>query len=200
MAFNAANFHRLSHVGANISHFVYTSSETLLAVTSATSPTFFAFPSNSTGNIIPLSTGDLIFVDASDGQQMFRVTTIASSTSSPYSTAVTLTGAVAPLEIAVTTGTLTPYGFYHSTAASGQTAILAMPHYAGQMVVLANSVSTSWTINTASTAAGSINSTMVSILINAPNQSVTLLGESTARWLVVGQSQPGTAIIGPLYS
>lgn len=202
MPFNAANFHRLSHVGANIQHFVYTSTDTIKAIASATDLTYFAFPLNSTTNINPLSTGDLIYLDGLDGRGMFRVTTVASSTSSPNSTAVTLT-AVSPvmgvLSTMSTAVNLVPYGVYHSTGTGAVgTFTLDMPWHASQQCsVFTSAAATALIIVTASTVAGSMGATGLQVILNAANQAVMFVGVSTAKWVVM-QSQPGTAITGPL--
>ena len=41
---------------------------------------------------------------------------------------------------------------------------------------------------------------MNTILFTAAGQSVELLGVSTSQWVSVGQSQPATAITGPVVS
>ena len=191
MAYDAALLINLGPAGRNRKMFNYeTTADTLKTIASATATTYFGVIE--TG----LDVDDLLYIKGSDAEGNFRVSAVG--TNSTTLTLVPLGAAVG--EVAVTTGNLPPYGVYHSTAASGQISILDMPWGVGQEVRIVSSVSTSWTINSASTAVGSFNSTGVSILINAPNQSVHLIGESTARWLIAGQSQPGTAIIGPLYS
>lgn len=202
MAFLASGFHRVPHVGGGISHFVYkTTGDTLKTVASATATGYFAYPQNSTGNINPLSTDDLLFIMASDARGWFKVSSIASSTSTPFSTAVTLEGVspILPSEISMSTGTnLVPYGFHHSTGTT-QTFTLDMPWYAGQEVTIMTTTSTSMTVLMGSTTAGSISSTGVQVLLNLAGQSVTLIGESTAKWLVKSYGQhSGTAIIGPI--
>ena len=202
MAFNAANLHRLSHVGANIAHYVYTSTNTIRAMASATDLTYFAFPKNSTSNINPFSTGDLIFLDGLDGRGWFRVQTIASSTSSPESTAVTLNAIAPTMAIRSTMSTavnLVPYGFYISTATGAVgTFTLDMPWYSGQQCqVHTAAAATALIIVAASTVAGSMGATGLQVVMNNADQGVLFTALTTSKWVVM-QSQPGTAILGPL--
>ena len=190
MAYSASKLLLLAHANNRKIYNYETTADTLKTIASATATTYFGVIEGG------LDVDDHLYIKGSDAEGAFRVSAVG--TNSTTVTLVPLGAAVG--EVAVTTGALPPYGVYHSTRASGDTSILDMPWGVGQEVRIVNTVSTSWTINSASTTAGAINSTMVSILINAPNQSVHLIGESTSRWLVAGVSQPGTAIIGPLYS
>lgn len=205
MAFSAAGFHRIPHVGAGISHFVYkTTGDSLRTVASATATGYFAWPISSTGNITALSTDDTIFIMASDARGFFKVNTVASSTSSPYSTAVTLQ-VMSPIIAAEPTKSsdtnIVPYGLFHSTHTSTQNPVytLDMPWSVGMMWSgVHTGASTGVDIVMGSTVAGSIESTALQIRFNNVNQGITLIAESTAKWLTLMRAQPATAILGPL--
>ena len=172
--------------------FFQTTADTLRTIASATATTYFA----TYGALLNL--GDLVYARGSDGQGMFRVT------SADASTAPTLTPVsdVFAIPTASTTANLVPYGtFLSTTAGATQTHTLDMPWGPGQIKRLMSiGASTALTINTASTSAGAINTTMNTILFTAAGQSVELLGVSTSQWVSVGQSQPATAITGPVVS
>ena len=172
--------------------FYATTSDTLKTIASATATTYFATYA------ALLNSGDLIYARGSDGQGLFRVT------SADASTAPTLTPVsdVFAIPTASTTANLVPYGtFLSTTAGATQSFVLDMPWGPGQRKELISiGASTAVTILTASTAAGAINTTMNSIVFNAASQAVELLGVSTSQWVVVSQSQPATAITGPVVS
>jgi len=206
MTFSASGFHRLPHVGNGISQYFYkTTGDTLKTVASATATTYFAYPSGSTGNINALSTDDLIYVEASDAHGMFKVASIASSTSSPFSTAVTLAQVtqIVGAQTGISSATnLAPYGLIVSTATSTSTYTLDSPWTAGQMVTFSRNVGTTavHTLVGASTVAGFFGSTGLQIVFSTANQAVTLMAKSTAGWEIVGRAQSATEILGPVMS
>ena len=172
--------------------FFQTASDTLKTVASATATTYFA----TYGAL--LNSGDLVYARGSDAQGVFRVT------SADASTAPTLVPVsdVFAIPTASTTANLVPYGtFLSTTAGATQSFVLDMPWGPGQRKELISiGASTAVTVLTASTSAGAINTTMNSIVFNAAGQAVQLLGVSTSQWVVVSQSQPATAITGPVVS
>lgn len=169
-----------------------TTADTLKTIASATATTYFA----TYGALLNL--GDLVYARGSDGQGLFRVTSADASTT-PTLTPVS---DVFAIPTATTTSNLVPYGIFLSTTAGAtQVHILDMPWGPGQRKQLITiAATTELTVNTASTAAGAINTTMNTIVFNAANQRVELLGVSTSQWVVVSQSQPATAITGPIVS
>ena len=148
MAFDKANLH-VVYQGGDCKSWVYERTDTLQAIASSTATEYFTTPSTVAGRDSLITQGstkgmfrpnDRIYVQAGD----VRANCFVSSISGTNSSVITL-GVLGQSygEIAVSTGTLLPYGFYHSTAASGQISILAMPYTAGQVVNFFNSVSTS---------------------------------------------------------
>ena len=176
--------------------FFATTADTLKTVASATATTYFA----TYGAMLNL--GDVVYARGSDAQGLFRVTSADASTA-PTLTPISDAFALSTTNSTASTATsLPPYGTFLSTI-TGTTQVfsLDMPLGPGQRKQLIHiGTSTAFSINTASTAAGAINTTMNTILFNAPNQAVELLGVSTSQWVVLNQSQPSTAIVGPAIS
>lgn len=189
MAYEAGNLILLAH-GADRKLYKYqTTVDTLRTITSA-NKTYFGVIEGG------LDATDLMWVKGSDAEGMFRVSAVGTN-----STTVTLepVNEVFALPTASTTANLVPYGIFRSTASgSTLTFTLDMPLGIGAKKILAVTLSTALTVQTASTAVGSIDSTGVSILFNAANQAVELTAFSTANWTITARSQPGTAIIGPV--
>lgn len=201
MAFDKANLH-LIYAGNDTKWWMYSSTgDNLGTIISSTATAYF---SGSTGDSlsqpgstkIALAVNDVMYIQASDVRAMCFVSSISGSNG----TSVTMGFLWAKGEVAASTA-IRPYGLVHSTAAAGSTITVEMPYTAGQEITIKTTVSTALTVTFSSTTAGVLDSTGVSILLNAVNQCVTLIAESTSKWLIksIGK-QTGTEILGPVMS
>ncbi len=135
---------------------------------------------NNTDDLIRMSVGDIVIVRASDAYATLQVTAVSSG-----SVTTKILDRTVNLDTGATSANLTASGLTQFGATAAATFTLDAPFKGAEKVLFCTDAGTGVTLTVTSGTAVTFDGTNSNLTFNAAGECVTLVGQSTTRWLIV---------------